>query len=34
MKEDRKHGIDLHVTNPDFHKQSKVEGVIRRIHKK
>ena len=29
MKEVRKHRIDLHVTEPDRHNQSKVEGVIR-----
>ena len=34
MKEFRKHGIDLHVTEPDRHNQSKVEGVIREMRKK
>ena len=27
MKEVCKHGIDLHVTEPDRHNHSKVEGV-------
>ena len=34
MKEIRKHGIDLHVTNPDYHNQSNVEGVIREMRNK
>ena len=34
MKEFHKHGIDLHVTEPDCHNQSKVEGVIREMRKK
>ena len=34
MKETQKRGIDIHATEPDFHNQSKVEGVIREIHKK
>ena len=27
----RKHAIDLHVTEPHHHNQSKVEGVVREI---
>ena len=34
MKEVHKHGIELHVTEPYFHNQSKVEGVIREMRKK
>ena len=34
MKEVLKQGIYLHVTNPYFHNQSKVEGVIREMRKK
>ena len=34
MKESRKHGIYIHVANPDRHNQSKVEGVIREMWKK
>ena len=34
MKEFHKHGIDLHVTKPDHHNQSKGEVVIREICKK
>ena len=34
MKEFRKHGIDIHVTKPYCHNQSKVEGVIREMRKK
>ena len=34
MKEVREHGIELHVTDPDCHNQSKVEGVIREMRKK
>ena len=34
MKEVQKHGIDLHVTDPDRHNQSKFEGLIREIRKK
>ena len=30
----RKHGIDLHLTEPDRHNQSKVEGVIRELRKR
>ena len=30
-KEVRKHGMDLHVTNPDYHNQLLVESVIREI---
>ena len=30
----RKHAIDLHVTKPHPHNQSKVEGVIREIQKR
>ena len=30
----RKHAIDLHVTEPHRHKQSKVEGVVREIRKR
>ena len=29
----RKHAIDLHVTEPHCHNQSKVEGVVREIRK-
>ena len=34
MKEVQKHGIELHVTEPDYHNQSKFEGVIIEIRKK
>ena len=34
MKEFCKNGIDLHVTDPDCHNQSKVEGMIREMRKK
>ena len=34
MKEVRKHRIDLHITEPNHHNQSKVEGVIREVRKK
>ena len=34
MKEFCKNGIDLHVTDPDCHNQSKVEGLIRKMSKK
>ena len=30
----RKHAIDLHVTEPHHHNQSKVEGVVREIRKR
>ena len=30
----RKHGIDIHLTEPDQHNQSKVEGVIRELRKR
>ena len=30
----RKHAIDLHVTEPNCHNQSKVEGVIWEIRKR
>ena len=30
----RKHGIDIHLTEPDRHNQSKVEGVIRELRKR
>ena len=30
----RKHGIDLHLTEPDCHNQSKVEGVIWELRKR
>ena len=30
----RKHGIDIHLTEPDQHNQSKVEGVIRELSKR
>ena len=30
----RKHGIDIHLTEPDRHNQSKVEGVIYELHKR
>ena len=30
----RKHAIDLHVTKPHCHNQSKVEGVVREIRKR
>ena len=30
----RKHGIDLHLMEPDRHNQSKVEGVIRELRKR
>ena len=30
----RKHGIDIHLTEPDHHNQSKVEGVIRELRKR
>ena len=33
-KEVQKHGIDLHVTNPDCRNQSKVEGATREMRKK
>ena len=29
----RKHAIDLHVTEPHHHNQSKVEGIVREIRK-
>ena len=29
----RKHSIDIHLTEPDRHNQSKVEGVIRELRK-
>ena len=29
----RKHDIDLHVTEPHHHNQSKVEGIIQEIQK-
>ena len=34
MKEVRKHGIDLQVTDPDCHNHSKVEVVIKEMQKK
>ena len=34
MKEVRKHGIDLHITQLDRQNQSKVEGVITEMRKK
>ena len=34
MKEVRKHRIYLHVTHPDCHNKSNVEGVIREMRKK
>ena len=34
MKEFRKHGIDLHITDTYCYKKSKVEGMIREIRKK
>ena len=34
IKEVQKNGIDLHVTKPGRHNQSKVEGVIREMCKK
>ena len=30
----RKHDIDLHLTEPDHHNQSKVEGLIRELCKR
>ena len=27
----RKHGIAIHLTEPNWHNQSKVEGVIREL---
>ena len=30
----RKHGIDIHLTEPDRHNQSKVKGVIRELRKR
>ena len=30
----QKHAIDLHVTEPHHHNQSKVEGVVREIRKR
>ena len=30
----RKHGIDIHLTEPDRHNQSKVEGVICKLRKR
>ena len=30
----RKHGIDIHLTEPDQHNQSMVEGVIHELHKR
>ena len=30
----RKHGIEIHLTEPDRHNQSKVEGVIRELRKR
>ena len=33
MKDVQNHGIDLHVTKPDRHHQSKVGGVIREMQK-
>ena len=34
LKEVQKHGIDLHITKPDCHNQSRVKGVIREMCKK
>ena len=34
MKEVRKNGIDLQVTETDHHNQSKVEGMITEMRKK
>ena len=31
---ERKHAIDLHITEPHRHNQSKVEGVVREIRKR
>ena len=33
MEQVRKHHIDVHTTEPNRHKQSKVEGVIRELRK-
>ena len=30
----RKHGIDIHLTEPERHNQYKVEGVIRELRKR
>ena len=34
MKEVRKYGIDYHISEPNFHNQNPVEGVIREIRRK
>ena len=31
MKEVQRHGIELHVADPDFHNQFKFKGVIREM---
>ena len=33
MKEVQRHGIELHVADPDFHNQFKFKGVIREMQK-
>ena len=33
MEQVRKHHIDVHTTKPNWHNQSKVEGVIRELRK-
>ena len=33
MEQIRKHNIDIHITEPHWHNQSKVDGVIRELRK-